>query len=146
METTERTSIKLETKINAPVNKVWRAWTEPAIILKWFGSDPNGKGLKAELDVLPGGHYEITFCNADGAEHTCSGVYDDVQECGRLSFSWEWKSEPGVISHVTVVLAPEGDATLMNFTHANVWTASSHNYLQGWQDTFRKLERALNAP
>ncbi len=146
METISNDSIHIEKKINAPVKDIWRAWTDPATILKWFGSDPNGWGLKAELDVQPGGHFEITFCNGDGAEHTCSGEYKDVQEFSRLSFSWMWKSEPGVTSFVTVALPPEGNITQMQFTHANVGTASAHNYVKGWESAFLKLEKALAAP
>ena len=138
-------SITIETTINAPAEKVWKAWTDPSTILKWFGSDPNGQGVKAEMDVRPGGSYEISFRDSDNTEHTCSGIYKEVYMGHKLSFTWTWKNEPGVESFVTVILSPENDDTKMWFEHANVGTLSAHNYLSGWNTTFVKLNQILTA-
>lgn len=138
-------SIAIDIVISAPIQKVWAAWTDPAIVLTWFGSDPRGKGLKATLDVRPGGSFEVTFQDSDQTEHTCSGVYSIVREFTTLAFSWTWKNEPGVESLVTVLLIPEGDWTRMKFEHAHLGSESKHNYLSGWKSTFNKLERALGA-
>jgi uncharacterized protein YndB with AHSA1/START domain len=143
MRSTAEDTISIETVINAPIENVWNAWTEASTILKWFGSDPNGKGLKAEMDVRPGGHFEITFANADGSEYTCFGIYRKVKKSSELSFTWEWKNEPGVESFVTVKLTPIDHSTKMQFEHSNVGAASSHSYLAGWQETFEKLKRIL---
>ena len=40
--------VRIEISFNATREKVWEAWTEPKFILQWFGSDPNGKGLRAK--------------------------------------------------------------------------------------------------
>lgn len=132
--------ITIDAIISAPIENVWKAWTDPVLILDWFGSDPNGKGIKAKMNVRPGGSFEITFRDADQTEHTCSGVYADVQEFSKLSFTWTWKSESGVESFVTVVLTPQNNFTQMIFEHAYIGTASKHDYLNGWQTTFSKLE------
>jgi len=136
-------TIAIETILHAPINTVWQAWTDPSLILKWFGSDPNGKGIKAEMDVRPGGSFEISFKDSDNTEHTCFGVYKEVYEERKLSFTWAWKNEPGVESLVTVQMTGENNFTRMNFQHANVGTASAHNYLNGWKATFKKLEQLL---
>ena len=137
-------SIHLDTIIHAPIQAVWNAWTHPGLILQWFGSDPNGVGISAHVDLRPGGSFEISFRGSEGIAHTCFGVYKEVAAFSRLIFSWEWKSEPGVESRVTVLLTPEGDHTLMQFEHAHVGSKSAHNYKAGWRDTFVKLERVLN--
>ena len=136
-------SINLEIKIHAPVQEVWKAWTDPELILKWFGSDPKGEGLKARMDVQPGGMYEISFCGSDRVEHTCFGVYTEVKEFRKLIFSWEWKSEPGVESLVAIEFTPDGNHTLMQFEHSHVGNRSMHNYLTGWTMTFEKLKVIL---
>ena len=136
-------TITIGVTISAPVKNVWKAWTNPALIFKWFGSDPNGKVMKAKLNVHVGGSFEITFKDSDQTEHTCSGVYIDVQEFSKLTFTWTWKSEPGVESLVTVALTSDGDFTRMLFQHEHIGSASRHNYLSGWQATFSKLERML---
>ncbi|HEY4324249.1 MAG TPA: SRPBCC domain-containing protein [Mucilaginibacter sp.] len=111
--------------------------------LKWFGSDPNRSGVTAKFDVWSGGSFEISFNNSDGAEHTCGGVYANVEPFTKLTFSWRWRSEPGVESFVTVSLSPVGHLTRMNFEHANLGSASEHDYLYGWNSTFMKLDRLL---
>jgi len=122
---------------------VWKAWTDPACVRQWFGSDPNGNVLQARLDVRVGGSFEVTFKDSSGMEHTCFGVYTEVMPCSKLQFTWAWQNEPGVESHVTVVFEPVDDDTRMHFIHAGVGTASAHNYSEGWRSTFEKLDRML---
>ena len=135
--------IRIEISFNASIEKVWNAWTDPHLVLQWFGSDPNGKGVKAVLDVQPGRHYEIAFKDGDGTEHTCMGKYLNVEKFKQLSFTWEWKNEPGVQSLVTVLLSARNNTSHMIFEHKNVGAASAHNYLVGWKATFSKLEEVL---
>jgi uncharacterized protein YndB with AHSA1/START domain len=141
---TDDPSIFVEKTISSSIEKLWKAWTDPTLLMNWFGSDPQGKVLKAALDVRPGGGFEITFQDADLAEHTCSGIYDEVQPLTKLTFSWQWKSEPGVISFIILLLIAEGKSTRMQFEHKNVGSISKHDYAKGWQDTFLKLERMLS--
>ncbi|MBC7829955.1 MAG: SRPBCC domain-containing protein [Chitinophagaceae bacterium] len=136
-------TVTIDISITAPVENVWKALTDSALISKWFGSDPNGKVMKADLDVRIGGAFEVTFRDADQTEHTCSGIYVDVKEFSKLSFSWTWKSEPGVQTFVTVALSSEKNLTRMIFQHAHPGTASKHDYLNGWNATFVKLEQML---
>jgi uncharacterized protein YndB with AHSA1/START domain len=135
--------IRIEKSFNATVEKVWAAWTEPQLLLKWFGSDPDGKGIKATMNVQAGGSYKITFQDSNGTQHTCLGKYLIVEKFKQLSFTWEWKNEPGVESLVIMTLIPENSNALMTFEHRNVGTASAHNYLTGWKATFLKLERIV---
>lgn len=136
--------VQLEILLTATVEKVWRAWTEPDQIAKWFGSDPNGKVLKAILHVYSGGSFEVTFKDNDQTEHTSFGTYSVVREFSNLEFSWNWKSEPGVESFVTVELKGENNFTRMLFKHERLGKGSQHNYEEGWKSTFLKLEHSLS--
>ena len=138
-------TVKIEKSFNAPLEKLWALWTEPELILQWFGSDPNGKGIKATMDVAPGGSYEITFQDSNGTEHTCVGKYLIVEKLNHLSFTWEWKTETGVVSTVTVSLSSMNNSTFMIFEHKDLGTSSAHNYLAGWDATFSKLEKLLSS-
>lgn len=68
-------SVKIHWIFNATKRSVWNAWTNPDTIKLWFGSDLNGKGISAEVDLWEGGEYEVTFQNSDGSEYTCFGKY-----------------------------------------------------------------------
>ena len=143
MHASRNDTVFIEHEFRAGAEAVWNAWTQPHLAKQWFGSDPEGIGLYAEMNVQPGGHFEVTFQNSDGAQHTCSGIYKEVHPHHKLSFSWEWKNEPGVQSLVTILLVPQGSNTLMQFEHAHVGFDSAHNYEKGWKDTFLKLDRIL---
>jgi len=136
-------TVFIETTIHASVEEVWKAWTEPSVIMKWFGSDPKGEVLNAKLDVRPGGSFEVTFKDSDQTEHTCSGVYNEIEELSKLTFTWRWKSEPGVESFIVLLLTEKGKSTKMQFEHMNLGRGSKHNYVKGWQSTFLKLEQLL---
>jgi uncharacterized protein YndB with AHSA1/START domain len=135
--------ITIDTILDAPVARVWQAWTDPAR-MTWFGSDPEGRVISAEADVRAGGIFRVKFRNSDETEFVCHGIYREVDPNHKLDFTWEWENEPGTTSGVTVLLTPSGDAaTRMQFSHANLWEGSAHNYLEGWRSTFSKLAKTL---
>jgi uncharacterized protein YndB with AHSA1/START domain len=135
--------ITIDTIFDAPIATVWRAWTDPAW-MEWFGSDPNGGVISAEADTRVGGAFRVKFRNSDETEFVCHGVYREVERNARLAFTWEWENEPGTTSLVTVSLAAEDNGTTrMNFSHANLWEGSAHDYEQGWRSTFYKLANTL---
>jgi len=143
MPTDNQHKVNIKYLLNASPEIIWKAWTDPALILHWFGSDPNGKGLSAQMDVRSSGAFEVSFADGDGTVHTCSGIYVDVDKPRKLSFTWSWKSEPGIESFVTVLLIPIQEKTEMQFEHSNLSDGSQHNYEKGWSSTFLKLERMI---
>lgn len=138
-------TIIIDITIDAPIEKVWQAWTDPGLVLKWYGSDPNGWGIYSCMHVVPGGRYMVTFSNSDGSEYTCLGAYQTVDKPTELAFSWEWLNEPGLVSQVAVQLVDRGGQTAMHFEHANVGFSPLHAYLEGWTLTFMKLNRLVSS-
>lgn len=136
-------SIKIERHFSQTPEQLWEAWTDPEIIKLWFGSDPNGTGLDAVLDVRVGGTYAVTFANANGDEYTAQGIYQIVELHKKLLFTWGWKDEPHIKEMVAVQFQPESTGTLMTFEHLDIDANTSHNYEKGWRTTFDKLEKAL---
>ena len=63
--------------IDAPREKLYRAWTEPALLKQWFAPLP-WTTPHAELDVRPGGASTITMRSPDGNDMPCPGVYLEV--------------------------------------------------------------------
>ena len=122
--------------------KVWRAWTEPQALSRWFGPGEEGSVTRAEMDVQAGGRYHIAFRTPDGEEHDVSGVYQEVVEHRKLVFSWAWKSTPGRVSRVTVELRPDGEGCELHFLHEKFFNQEARdNHLRGWTATFAKLDR-----
>jgi len=143
MQSQTNSSIRISRYFSQPPQEVWRAWTDPKLVLSWFGSDPQGTVLDASLDVHPGGAFEVTFRNSDGTQFTCTGVYKEIEKHQRLVFTWSWKDRPEVSELVTLVFQADQNGTLMMFEHANIDGGTTHDYETGWKRTFDKLERAL---
>ncbi len=100
--------------IPAPPALVYRAWTDPVLLLQWFTPAP-WKTTSAELDVRPGGSNLIVMEGPDGEVVPNRGVYLDVVPNARLvitdAFVSAW--EPSYKAFMTAVLTfePEGDGT-----------------------------------
>ena len=72
--------------IDAPAEKLYRAWTEPELLKQWFAPAPLTTP-HAELDVRPGGANLIVMRTPDGAETPNRGVYLEVVANRRLVFT-----------------------------------------------------------
>jgi uncharacterized protein YndB with AHSA1/START domain len=139
----EATAVTITHNFSAEPAVVWNAWTDPAVVRRWWGSDPNGEVTSAVLDVRPGGRFAITFRDPSGDQHTSAGEYLRVDPNVELDFTWSWTSEPNNPSRVTVFFAAHSSGTRMRFVHGELRGLSQHDYAQGWRRTFAKLDRVL---
>lgn len=141
----EKPSLVLERDYPVPPEKVWRAWTDPQAISRWFGPGPNEPVSKAELDVRPGGRFRIVFGGPDGKAHECAGVYKEVVPNRRLVFSWCWpNSTPERVSQVTILLQPAAGGTRLEFRHEQFFDETARdNHRRGWTGALEKLGHHL---
>ena len=72
--------------LDAPRELVWKAWTEPDQLARWWG--PPGWSTPRETitaELRPGGTFRVTsVSDEDGTEMTVVGVYREVVEPERL--------------------------------------------------------------
>ena len=141
-------SLVLRRKFPVAPEKVWRAWTDPQALSRWFG--PGGPGdpqtvSVADLDVRVGGRYRLVFGGPDGNEHEAAGVYKEVQPHRKLVFTWSWpRTTPDRVSLVTILLRAEGKGTDMEFRHEQFFDqAARDGHERGWTETFGKLDAFL---
>jgi uncharacterized protein YndB with AHSA1/START domain len=94
--------------IDAPREKVFKAWTDPALLKKWFAPAPFTTP-KVEIDVRPGGSSLIVMSGPDGKEFPSHGVYLEVVESERLVFTDAYSKawEPSEKPFMTVILGFE---------------------------------------
>jgi uncharacterized protein YndB with AHSA1/START domain len=69
--------------INAPREKLYRAWTEPELLKQWFTPRPWTVSL-AQTDVRAGGSNLIVMRSPEGEEYPNRGVYLEVVPNQRL--------------------------------------------------------------
>ena len=95
----------LERIIEAPREKLYRAWTDPSLLKQWFAPRPYTTPV-AELDVRPGGSAFIVMRGPDGKDLPNRGTYLEVVPNQRLvstdAYVKAW--EPSEKPFMTVVL------------------------------------------
>ena len=138
-----RPGLTLQRRLNASPGKVFRAWTQPAQILKWMHPSGN-EMIHAEVDAREGGSFRLVMRGTDGAEHEASGRYLEVVADAKLVFTWGWRPAPQRGSLVTVALRPDGDGTLLTLTHEQFLDEEKRDqHAQGWTSTLDGLGRYL---
>lgn len=81
--------ITVETKINAPIEKVWKCWTEPEHITKWMFASDDWHAPHAENDVKVGGTFSTRMEAKDGSVgFDMTGTYTEVEEFKKLSYAF----------------------------------------------------------
>lgn len=75
--------LRLERLLNAPVEALWRCWTEPALLEQWFCPKP-WYVTDATLDPRPGGEFSTIMHGPDGEEFPTTGVFLAVEPCERI--------------------------------------------------------------
>jgi uncharacterized protein YndB with AHSA1/START domain len=87
---------------DAPRDLVFKAWTEPARLARWWG--PRGfKIPSCKMDVREGGAWRVCMRSPEGSDHWVRGVFREVVAPERLAFTWAWEDDQGKPKHETVV-------------------------------------------
>ncbi len=63
--------------VDVPRALVWRAWTEPALLMPWFCPLP-WKTIACAIDLRPGGAFTTTMQSPEGQEFPNAGCYLEV--------------------------------------------------------------------
>ena len=73
----------LERVVDVPRELVWRAWTTPAHLIKWFTPAP-WTTVDCEIDLRPGGIFRTVMRSPEGQEFPHIGCYLEVIPNERL--------------------------------------------------------------
>lgn len=79
MESTEKTKIRVQVKVNAPISHVWKCWTLPDEITQWNQASEDWHCPTAANDLREGGAFSYRMEARDGSfGFDFSGVYTQV--------------------------------------------------------------------
>lgn len=112
--------------IDAPPEKLYRAWTEPALLKQWFAPHP-WTTPEAELDVRPGGANLVVMRSPDGNDFPNRGVYLEVVPNQRLVFTDAYSEawQPSEKPFMTVILTFEEEGGKTRYTaRVRHWTVA----------------------
>jgi uncharacterized protein YndB with AHSA1/START domain len=144
--------LSLSRIIDASREKVFKAWTDPELLKRWFAPLP-WTTPHAELDVRPGGANLIVMKGPQGQEFPNRGIYLEVVENERLVFTDAYTSawEPAEKPFMTVILTFDDHAGKTKYTarvrHWSVADRETHEKMgfhAGWGQCADQLEALVS--
>ena len=141
----QKPSLTLSRSYPVAPEKVWRAWTDPEAVKRWWGPGGVQPVSLARLDVRVGGRFRIVFGGAEGKDHEVQGVYKEVVPNRKLVFTWTWpNSTPERESLVTIMFRAVDRGTQLDFLHEQLFDETVRdNHKRGWSETLDKLAQFL---
>ena len=142
----EGTSVTLTHHASAPIERVFRAFTEVEELSSWFG--PEGFEITlSEMDARIGGAYRITMQSPEGEDYTVHGVLVELIEPTLIAYTWSWEEDDEADEHeslVTIRFAADAGGTQIELVHTHLASEESvQSHTSGWTSTFNDLDRHL---
>jgi uncharacterized protein YndB with AHSA1/START domain len=149
----------IERIFDAPRELVWRAWTDPERMKRWWGPK-DFTAPHITIDLRVGGKYVFCMRGPDGNDFWSTGVYREIVPMERIVCTDCFADEKGIAvpaTHygmsadiplemlVTVTFEEyEGGKTKMTLTHVGLPEGEMKDMTgAGWNESFDKLAESL---
>jgi uncharacterized protein YndB with AHSA1/START domain len=137
----------LERVVPVPPERVWAAWTQPELLMRWFTPAP-WKTVEVDIDLRPGGRCVTTMESPDGDRYPNTGCYLQVEpdrllvftsvmtECFRPVAASDVAGPLGFTARIEIAPSPDGgthDRAIV--MHADEDTCKQHadmGFAEGW--------------
>ena len=130
--------------------RVFQAWTDPKIVMQWFGRRPNSLH-SATIDLRQGGVWRFVESKDEEKSFEFEGEYLDIEPGKRLVFTWskviayatgERESTP--YSQVEVVFTATGNGTHVRLIHSDIHSEDLRKgFCGGWEFAFNTMSALL---
>ena len=106
---TKDREIIISRTLNAPVELVWEAWTNPEHIANWWG--PNGfTNTITKMDLIPGGEWLLVMHGPDGTDYKNKSIFKEIVPHKKIVFE---HIAPNFIA--TIDFEAQGEKTHLNW-------------------------------
>lgn len=120
--------ITVETKVKAPIEKVWECWTGARHIERWNNASPEWHTPRAINNLKLGGRFTTRMEAKDGsAGFDFAGTYTTIEECKKI----EYRLDDGRMARIDFIDEEDGVAIIETFDAEKVNPAEMQK--QGWQ-------------
>lgn len=107
--TTDR-ELRISRLLNAPVELVWKVWTDPDQIKKWWGPDGFTNTI-TKMDIKPGGEWDLVMHGPDGTDYKNKSVFKEILKHKKIVY--EHISGPKFIA--TIEFESRGGKTFLSW-------------------------------
>jgi uncharacterized protein YndB with AHSA1/START domain len=104
--------ILITREFDAPRHLVYRAWTTPELVKRWFGGN-HGEVTSAEIDLRVGGTWRYVMGGGDGPEFGFHGEYRELVPNERIVSTEVYEGAPDAEAVNTLTLTERDGRTTM---------------------------------
>ncbi len=145
--------VVVEGVFNTSAARLFRAWTNPDEIVRWFGPGDTPL-LSARVDPREGGLWEFAYSERDGVQDVMTGEYVFVVQDEQLIFTWrhERRLSGGNVektspSLVTVTFEDVDGGARLHLRHERIVRESGRlGVADGWSGSFSNLQQLVEHP
>ncbi|MBC9714834.1 SRPBCC family protein [Streptomyces sp. TRM66268-LWL] len=103
-------TIVITREFDAPPERVFRAYTDPELVVQWLG--PRRLTMRIDAyDARSGGSYRYVHRDEDGTEYGFHGVFHEVRPGERIVQTFTYEGSPDGVSLETTVFEDLGGRT-----------------------------------
>jgi uncharacterized protein YndB with AHSA1/START domain len=137
--------LRIERTFDAPVERVFDAWTSEEVLRRWLHGMRGGETPTAEVDLRVGGRIRIVMRDpSEGTEAGASGEYTVVEPPRRLVFTWVWDHHPDSPQLIELEFTEANGQTVVQMTNSAIPTDGLlEDQKRGWHVCYDNLERLL---
>lgn len=132
----------------ASPESVFRAFTDPALLARWFSPSAEIAVEVLAFELAIGGCYRLAYRLDEHTASTVTGVFREIVAPSRLVFTWTWEApdpHAGIDTLVTVEISDGGgsltEVTVRHERFPDDATRDRHD--EGWGTTLDRLPEAL---
>jgi uncharacterized protein YndB with AHSA1/START domain len=156
MDHPEEKQIVVSRSFAAPLELLWKAWTEPEHFMKWYG--PKGFTTPScEIDLKVGGRHLWSMESSNGMQMHYAGTYKEIVPMELIVYTDSLVDAEGNVMSPSATGMPEGSPETMDVTVTfaredgkTTVTVSHVGYGEGadyagvgWEQAFEKLTAVL---
>ncbi len=131
--------ITVTTTVDAPVDRVWQAYTTPEDIVKWNSGHPDWHTPRASVDLREGGAFSSRMEAKDGSMgFDFAGVYTKIVPHALIEYAFGDR-------HARVVFVPEGGQVRVSVSFDPENEFPLEQQQQGWQTILDNFKRHVEA-
>ena len=143
--------MKVTRDFDAPVEKVWKAWTEPEMLDQWWAPKP-WKAITTKMDFREGGTWLYYMQGPEGERHYCICEYKTIEKGKRFTGKDAFTDEVGKINkdlpqtEWDVNFQDKGDTTTVEVKLSFATEEAMKQILEmGFKDGFAAAHENLDA-
>lgn len=137
--------IRITRMFSAPRELVYKAWTDPTMLVHWFGCAAFNT-ISATADARDSGAWRVVMRSPEGEDFPAYGTYTELSPVERIVITHHWEKQvagvnpPHHTTQVTVELFDDQGGTRLEFRQTGLASiASRDSHIGGWGDSMDAL-------